>query len=122
MQKLNFNYIKGGVRLKSRWIESQNADGTITYDYNGAFIYYIQNCDKVKILTDDSISCVTYMFYLKDGVESPYVSVRSNNVDEPVKILLIKIGVVSKTSTVEYVSFKRGLTDKFGPNRRHLDH
>ena len=63
-----------------------------------ALFYFIEKCHKVKILTDNSISCVTYVFYdLPKSITSPYVTVRSTNLNEPVNKILIKIGKFNST-------------------------
>jgi hypothetical protein len=117
----NFNYIKGGVRLTNTW--SKVVNGKQQLDGNGALIFFLQNLDNkgIKILTDNSISCVTYKLQLKGGVESPYVSIRSNDLENPVNTILIKVGVISKTGTTVYVPFKRSTTDLMD-NGEHVDY
>jgi hypothetical protein len=118
--KFNFKYIKGGVRLSDRWIESK-VNGVTKYDSDGAFIFFLNNCSRIKILTDNSLDCVTYTFHLNPGIESPYISVRSTNIDQPVNILLIKIGFISTTTQKSYVNFERGTTGKYNRNGQHED-
>jgi hypothetical protein len=80
------NYIKkGGVILRDR-----------TANPNQTLMGFINACRRVKILTDHSVSCVTYIFYdLPAGYESPYIRIKSNNFEEPVESILVKIGFVS---------------------------
>lgn len=74
------NYIqKGGVVLADSW-KSRPTE---------ALKEFIQNCKKVKILTDNSISCVTYVFSdLPSTFKSPYITTRSNNFEQPVNQIL----------------------------------
>jgi hypothetical protein len=80
------NYIKkGGVILRDRRANP-----------NQTLMEFINACTHVKILTDHSISCVTYIFYdLRPGYVSPYIRIKSNNFEEPVESILVKIGFVS---------------------------
>jgi serine/threonine protein kinase len=61
-------------------------------DFEDAFYKFIEN-SKFKILTDSSISGITLVATLNDGVDSPYVSVNPDSPTfiEKVKKILIKI-------------------------------
>ena len=94
------NYIKkGGVVLTDSWKSRPN----------DALISFIEHCGKVKILTDDSISCVTYVFYdLPPTFVSPYITTRSNNFEQPVNQILFKLGFISKRQLQpEYITCRR---------------
>ena len=58
-----------------------------------AIIFFIENCAEVKWLkeTSNSASGIIFECTLKDGLESPYEMIRSNNFKSPVKKILIKI-------------------------------
>ena len=95
--------MKGGVILTDTWKTNPE----------GALFYFIENCRQVKILTDNSVSCVTYVFNnLPDNITSPYVIVRSNNLNKQVRQILLKVGFISSNSDPnkdEYNYCKRGL-------------
>lgn len=80
--------MKGGVAITERWRN----------DAEGALFFFIRNCKKARILTDDSISCVTYIFedFDNSNGESPYITVRSTNLNEPLHQILFKVGFVTK--------------------------
>jgi hypothetical protein len=85
----NFINMKGGVLLNKEWQSNPE----------GGLFYFINNCRKAKIIFDTSISCVCYKFYdLPEGIVSPYVSIRSTNLEQPVTSILFKIGLISKNS------------------------
>jgi len=82
--------MKGGVLLNKEWQTNPE----------GALFYFINNCRKSRIIFDTSISCVCYKFYdLPPGIVSPYVSIRSTNLEDPVTSILFKIGLISNSSS-----------------------
>lgn len=85
------NYLKGGVVLADSYKNLENGADI-------AFQYYLDNTIKVKLLTDTSISCFTYIFYLNPNIISPYIFIRGNNFNNPVNSILLKIGLLSKTN------------------------
>ena len=95
----NFINLKGGVLLNKEWQTNPE----------GALFYFINNCRKSKIIFDTSISCVCYKFYdLPPGIVSPYVSIRSTNLEQPVTSILFKIGFISKIpNDTEYIPCMR---------------
>jgi len=99
----NFINLKGGVLLNKEWQSNPE----------GALFYFINNCTKVKIIFDTSVSCVCYKFYdLSQGITSPYISVRSTNLEQPVTSILFKIGLISNSYFGdEYVHFERSKHD-----------
>jgi hypothetical protein len=93
-----FINLKGGVVLNKEWQSNPE----------GALFYFIENCKKVKIIFDKSASCVCYKFYdLPLGIISPYVSIRSTNLEQPVTSILFKIGLISNSFRHEYLYFER---------------
>lgn len=58
-----------------------------------AINFFIENCEKVTWLklTWNAASGIIFDCTLKDGVESPYEMIRSNNFKSPVKKILIKL-------------------------------
>jgi hypothetical protein len=68
----------GGIRISS------------AYTPESAINMFLQN-STFKILTDNSISCITVLATLNAGIDSPYQMVRTHNVDEPVTKLLLKL-------------------------------
>ena len=94
---MNYNK-KGGVILTETWKTRPSE----------ALMEFIQKCRKVKILTDNSISCVTYVFSdLPSDFVSPYIAVRSNNLQQPVNKILFKIGFISNRYTSQYLTCRR---------------
>ena len=91
---MKFEYNKkGGVRLRDEWKDRSEE----------ALFTFINNCKKVKILTDDSVSCITYVFEdLQSGFISPYVTTRSNDLNAPVKKILFKLGYNNPTAAKSY--------------------
>jgi hypothetical protein len=91
--------MKGGVLLNKEWQSNPE----------GALFYFINNCSKSEIVFDTSISCVCYKFYdLPSGIVSPYVSIRSTNLEQPVTSILFKIGLISKNpNDTEYITCMR---------------
>ena len=71
----------GGVSLTKKW---KNASKQEVLDY------FLQNSD-FKILTDSSVSCITYVATLRPDKESPFFSVRSHLFQQPVRNLLMKV-------------------------------
>jgi len=69
---------KGGVRVRTAY----NNPGK-------AFDYFIQN-STFKILTDNSISCITLLASLKTGINSPYAEIRTKLYNQNVNNILIK--------------------------------
>jgi hypothetical protein len=91
--------MKGGVLLNKEWQTNPE----------GALFYFINNCRKSRIIFDTSVSCICYKFYdLPPGIVSPYISIRSTNLEEPVTSILFKIGLISQSSSnSEYISCMR---------------
>jgi hypothetical protein len=71
----------GGVSLHKKW---KNVNKQEVLDY------FLQNSD-YKILTDTSVSCITYIATLRPNVESPFFFIRTANFQQPVRCLLLKI-------------------------------
>jgi hypothetical protein len=90
------NFIKGGVILNDKWRRIGSTE---------ALIHFITNSNNIRILTDESISCVTYIFTLKDGVESPYITVRSTNLNSEVRQILLKVGILSDNPNGDRVQY-----------------
>jgi tRNA A-37 threonylcarbamoyl transferase component Bud32 len=73
--------IIGGVSLTKTWKNAQKQD---------VLDYFLQNSD-FKILTDTSVSCITYVATLREGMESPFFSIRSAFFQQPIRNLLLKV-------------------------------
>ena len=71
----------GGISLTKKW---KNATKQEVLDH------FLQNSD-FKILTDNSVSCITYVATLRADTESPFFSIRSNLFQQPVCSLLMKV-------------------------------
>jgi len=103
------NFIKGGVILNDKWRSRGPTE---------ALLYFMTNSNRVKILTDGSISCITYVFTLNDGVKSPYVTIRSTNFNADVTQILVKVGILSKTPNAEGQEYFQGgeikRSDRYG--------
>ena len=104
--------MKGGVIINDTW--KSNSEG--------ALFYFIENCLKVEILTDDSISCITYVFSdLPPNIISPYSAVRSTNINNSVNQLLFKIGFISNFGTKEYINCKRSTPIRSDPYKGQIE-
>ena len=90
---MNTVSMEGGVILTAVWKDRSPEE---------ALFYFLANSKSCKLLTDSSISCFTYVFTLGDRVVSPYVTVRSVNLNEPVTQILLKVGLLSFTSEITY--------------------
>ena len=73
--------IIGGVSLHKKW---KNVNKQEILDY------FLQNSD-YKILTDTSVSCITYIATLRPNFESPFFFIRTAIFQQPVRCLLLKI-------------------------------
>ena len=68
---MNTKQYKGGVILGIK------PDGT-KYTQVEALNFFISNLGSVRVLTDQSISCISLVLNLSDGLESPYILRRPN--------------------------------------------
>ena len=91
--------MKGGIILTREW---QNRD-------EEALLYFISNCSNCRILTDYSLSCVTYVltFNPANPALTPYRRMRSSNLAENVTCILLKIGLRSRNRVASYVNLSR---------------
>ena len=80
----------GGVRIKSE----------ANFNVDNALSYFIENSD-FKILTDESISCITILATLHTThvANSPYRSMYSQKIDDPVSQILLKFYVWNNTQS-----------------------
>jgi hypothetical protein len=74
--------MKGGIRIASDFYDKTP---------EAAFNFFMGNLEECRILTDYSISCITFICTLKPSIKSPYQSTRSTNFNISVKKLLLKI-------------------------------
>ena len=72
---------QGGVSLAGEWKTKKT---------QFAFDYFMQNAT-FKIVTDTSISCITYRADLKPDIQSPFMCIRANNFRQPIRSILIKV-------------------------------
>jgi hypothetical protein len=91
--------MKGGIILTREW---QNRD-------EEALLYFMENCGRARILTDYSLSCVTYVltFNPANPALSPYRRMRSSNLAENVTCILLKIGLRSRNRVASYANLSR---------------
>lgn len=71
----------GGVSLTKKWKDVPKQE---------VLDYFLQNSD-FKILTDSSVSCITYVVTLDEDKESPFFFVRSQLFQQPVRNMLMKV-------------------------------
>ena len=83
------SYKKGGVRLSTQFVKN-----TGTTDRKTAIQFFLGN-STFRILTNNSISCITLVASLKANTPSPFKSMRSNNVQLEVRSILLKIFVTN---------------------------
>jgi len=83
---------KGGVRLSIEY-KSANPQGNTTT----ANAFFMAN-SRFRILTNNSISCITLVATLNEGIESPFRSMRSNDIDIHVRSLLVKVFITNQRS------------------------
>ena len=67
----------------------------------------MENLAECLILTDYSVSCVTFICSLNSMVSSPYQSMRSTNFNMPVKKIILKIFLYGEESKSSDKSSKR---------------
>ena len=71
----------GGISLATKWKAATKQE---------VLDYFLQNSD-FKILTDTSVSCITYVATLRADKESPFFSIRSQTFQQPVRSMLMKV-------------------------------
>ena len=79
---MKVNRMRGGIRIASDFPDKTP---------DAAFNFFMENLAECYILTDYSVSCVTFICTLKSSVPSPYQSMRSTNFNMPVKKIILKI-------------------------------
>ena len=79
--------MKGGVVRKSVNIREQN--GNYFHDDRHACHYFLEN-SRMQILSNSTISAITFRCTLNDNIVSPFVHVRSGIFNTPVRQLFIK--------------------------------
>jgi hypothetical protein len=84
--------VKGGVRLTTQYL-TENPNG----DRNSACDYFLSN-STFSVLTNNSISCITIVATLNNGILSPFKSMRSNDIECIVNRLLLKIFITNTQS------------------------
>jgi tRNA A-37 threonylcarbamoyl transferase component Bud32 len=84
------------------------------YDEESAFNYFISNCT-FTLLTYNSIGCITLKAKLNDNVKSPYIHLRINKWNKPLKCILIKILLYEDITTfhTRYINLPNVRTDNF---------
>jgi hypothetical protein len=99
--KKGMKNIKGGVRLTAQYLtEVPNGNRGTACDY------FLSN-STFSVLTNTSISCITIVATLNDGILSPFKSMRSNNIECIVNRLLLKI-FITNTQSGWYTIESRG--------------
>ena len=90
--------MRGGIRIASDF-PNKTPDA--------AFNFFMENLAECLILTDYSVSCVTFICSLNSMVSSPYQSMRSTNFNMPVKKIILKIFLYGEESKSSDKSSKR---------------
>jgi len=90
--KKGMKNIKGGVRLTTQYL-TENPNG----DRNTACNYFLSN-STFSVLTNSSISCITLVATLNNGIISPFKSMRSNDIEYLLNRLLLKIFITNTQS------------------------
>ena len=95
------NHVKGGVRLTAQYLtEVPNGNRGTACDY------FLSN-STFSVLTNSSISCITLVATLNNGILSPFKTMRSNNIECIVNRLLLKI-FITNTQRGWYTIESRG--------------
>ena len=89
--------MKGGLLLNDTHESKTIEDAIEFFKKNSTF----------SILTNSSVACITFKATLKDGIESPFIHIRSGIIEQPVRTLLFKYFPVnpSRNAESELVSF-----------------
>jgi hypothetical protein len=83
------NKFNGGVRITRQYL-TENPNGNA----NTACEFFISN-STYSVLTNSSISCITLVVTLNDGIISPFKSIRSDHVEDYVNKLLLKVFITN---------------------------
>lgn len=89
---------KGGVRISSSFLNHIAGNSNINKSPREEAIYHFLNYSSFEVLTNTSISCITLKATLNNNVESPFKSMRSNNIDLEVRCILLKIFITTPTT------------------------
>jgi hypothetical protein len=76
-----------------------NANNAL-YTPNEAITFFLNNLKESKILTDSSISCITLLLTINDGINDkhhPYLINRRTEFNKPIKKILLKLFISSDT-------------------------
>jgi hypothetical protein len=103
---------------------------TLEYGYtnNTAFEYFMEHAE-CKILSDTSISCITYICEFKPddkNLKTPYKSMRINNLRTPINKILLKIMLNTETISGlygmehDYIDFVRSFV-YVNPDRHKIE-
>jgi hypothetical protein len=102
--------MKGGVVRRSVNIREPN--GNYFHDDRHACHYFLNNCT-MQILSNSTISAITFRCTLNDGIVSPFVHVRSGLFNHPVRQLFLKC-----LPTWHHTEGDRGVEMKYVDNGR----
>lgn len=87
---------KSNRKNKTRKIRKHGGIGiSDKYTVDDAFLHFYTN-STIELLTDESGYGIIYVLHLKEheGIESPYFSIRSNSINEPIRKLILKMVVL----------------------------
>jgi hypothetical protein len=90
----------GGISLTAKWKDATKQE---------VLDYFLENSD-FKILTDTSVSCITYVATLHPDKESPFFSIRSELFQQHVRSMLMKVCI--HTTHPEFVKDFRNPNNK----------
>lgn len=89
----------GGVRITTNFlnfITTNNIDKNKSRDM--AIQYFLTN-SSFTVLTNSSISCITLKATINNNMETPFKSMRSNNIDLEVKCILLKVFITNPSQS-----------------------
>ena len=89
----------GGVRLTTRFFNYSISKGVNRNKLRETAIQYFLKNSSFKILTNSSISCITLKATLNNNIETPFKSMRSNNIDLEINSMLLKIFITNPTQS-----------------------
>jgi len=101
-KNLNSAKMKGGVIIASQFRKQYPTQPDQIQSL--ALRQFLTHVSSVKILTDSSISGVTFLCTLRPDYETPYYAVRSTNLYKPVKQILLKIILHTDDEEVVYIT------------------
>ena len=91
----NITTMNGGLLLNDTYESKSIEDAINFFKSNSTF----------SILTNSSLSCITFKAVLKPPVESPFIHIRSGIIEQPVRTLLFKYFPINTLNSEEAILF-----------------